>query len=347
MHSGKSKGILCMVMIAACLIVMAFLVEAQEEQVIKIILKQAEGNKIVKDVLVNIVILEKQSGNERTISSFIRSNPIKLALPKGEYLLTFKIDNLKTPGKDFYAEQEITLEKPFEQEVVVFPVGSLKGVVLDKLNNLVSKAALKIECSKDYGGQLPETTDLVGVFSMDYAPIGECTITATSRNAAGRGKATIVFGATSNIEVRLDRAVVSEESNGWIIAIALILVLAVLGGGGWYGLKLWKKQYLGKAVSKMLPEKHVEHTAHAYEKVSKRIQDVTNTLNEKEKRIVTFLLSNNHQSTQAKIRYETGIPKTTLVRVFTSLQNKKVISIETIGKLKKIKLTNWFLDKEN
>ncbi len=332
-------------LIAVMLLVSAFLVYAQEEQTIKITLKQAEGNKEVKDVLVSIVIVEKPSGAERTISSFIRNNPITLRLPKGEYLLAFKIDNLQTPGKDFYGEQEILLEKQVEQEVIVFPVGSLKGVVYDNLNNLVSKAKLNIECSKAYGEKAPEETDKVGSFSMDYAPIGECTITATARNAAGRGKITVDKGASQNIEIRLDRAVISEEGNGWMLFFIGIGVV-ILGAVGWYGWNYWKKTKQVKPHHKPEEKEEVQRQPEIAI-VSKRAQDIVNTLNEKENKVVAFLLKSDHQSTQAKIRYETAIPKTTLVRIFMSLQNKKVISIETIGKLKKIKLTDWFLGKEN
>lgn len=338
----KQKNLL----IAIVLLMSVIAVHAQEEQTIKMTLKQAEGNKEVKDVLVNIGIFDKQAGDERTISSFIRSNPITLRLPQGDYVLSFKIDNLQTAGKDFYGKQEINLENSTDQEITVFPVGSLKGVVYDTLNNLVSKATLKVECSKEYGEKPPEFTDKVGSFSIDYAPIGECTITATSHDAVGRGKITIDKGASQNIEIRLDRAVISEGGNGWIIFFGVIIMLA-LGGAGWYGWRYWKKtrHLIAQQHTQKKPEEHKEKAPE--EKLSKRTQDILNTLNDKETKIVTFLLNSNHHSTQAKIRYETGIPKTTLVRVFMSLQNKKVVSIETMGKLKKIKLTQWFLDKEN
>ncbi len=323
-----------------------FMVHAQEEHTMKLTLKQAEGNKEIKNVLVNLIIFEKESKEERTTTSFIRSNPITLRLPKGEYKLTFKIDNLQTPGKDYYAEQEIVLDKSIEQEIIVFPVGSLKGVVYDTLNNLVSKAALKVECSKDYGEKVPEFTDRVGSFSVAYAPIDECVITATSDNAVGSGKINIKPGDSQNIEIRLNRAVISEGGNGWVVFWS-ILVLLVVGITGWFGWRFWQKRHYMRLKHEIpQKEKNIEQQK-PEEKTNKRIQDVLSTLNEKEKKVVTFLLNNHHNSTQAKIRYETGIPKTTLVRIFMSLQNKKIIAIETVGKLKKIQLTNWFLDKEN
>jgi uncharacterized membrane protein len=70
------------------------------------------------------------------------------------------------------------------------------------------------------------------------------------------------------------------------------------------------------------------------------------TLNEREKKVVQFLLEEKGIATQAKIRNGTAIPKTSLVRVFQSLETKKVVSIEKIGKMKKITVTDWFMGKE-
>ena len=47
------------------------------------------------------------------------------------------------------------------------------------------------------------------------------------------------------------------------------------------------------------------------------------------------------------IKYnETGIPKASLFRYIQSLERKKVIDVKKIGKVKKIKFTDWFLGKE-
>ena len=71
------------------------------------------------------------------------------------------------------------------------------------------------------------------------------------------------------------------------------------------------------------------------------IQRVPELLNE----IHDLIESKNHSS-QSKVRYSTGIPKTSLGRILDNLVGKKVISIEKVGKLKKISLTDWFLGKD-
>lgn len=322
------------------------LVLAQEEYVLRVTLEQADTNKEVKNVLTAITILDKEKNTEKTISTFVRNNLAVLTLPKGTYQLTWRVDDLQTPGKDFYGTQEILLDKNQDKEVMLFPVGSVKGVVYDKLNNLVSKAALKVECGRDYGEKIPPQTDKVGSFALLYAPIGECAITATSRDAVGTTKITIDQGSSQNVEIRLDRAVIEEQDNGavFIVMLFIIIIVAVAAIIIW---KPWKqKQPIHHA-----PQHHQQTEEKPEEtqqqKMGKRTTDVLNTLNEKERKVVQFLLDNNEESTQAKIRYGTAIPKTSLARIFVGLQNKRIITIESFGKLKKIKLTPWFLEKED
>ena len=77
-----------------------------------------------------------------------------------------------------------------------------------------------------------------------------------------------------------------------------------------------------------------------------RAKDVIETLNEKEKKIVNYLLEHENKGVQSSIRHETGIPRTSLARCLKSLQIKKIIEVEKFGKAIKIKLTDWFLEKE-
>ena len=327
-------------------ILLASLVLAQEEYTLRVTLEQADSNKEVKNVLTAITILDREKNTEKTISTFVRNNPAILSLPKGTYHLTWRIDDLQTPGKDFYGEQEIVLDKNVDKEVMLFPVGSVKGVVYDKLNNLVSKAALKVECSRDYGEKSPLQTDKVGSFALVYAPIGECTLTATAHDAAGTTKITIDQGSSQNIEIRLDKPVIGEQNNGAALIVILFIIL-VLAGIALLIWKPWKQKQHAHHATVHHPEAEEKPEEIQQQKMGKRTTDILNTLNEKEKKVVQFLLDNHEESTQAKIRYGTAIPKTSLARIFVGLQNKRIITIESFGKLKKIKLTVWFLERED
>ncbi|MFC1697073.1 helix-turn-helix transcriptional regulator, partial [Nanoarchaeota archaeon] len=79
---------------------------------------------------------------------------------------------------------------------------------------------------------------------------------------------------------------------------------------------------------------------------SKRAKDIMETLTDKEKEVVNFIIKSKGETTQAKVYHETGIAKSSLHRQVKSLENKKVIDVMKVGKVKKIKFTDWFLGKE-
>ena len=80
--------------------------------------------------------------------------------------------------------------------------------------------------------------------------------------------------------------------------------------------------------------------------VSARAQDILKTLSENEKKVAEHLLSSGNNSTQARMRNSLGMPKTSLARVLQMLERKRVVEVERIGKLKKVRLTDWFLGRE-
>ena len=72
----------------------------------------------------------------------------------------------------------------------------------------------------------------------------------------------------------------------------------------------------------------------------------TRTLPVRERAVVGLLLGNGNASSQNIIKQKTGIPRTTLIRVLDALEAKKIITTESMGKLKKVRLTPWFLEKD-
>ena len=51
---------------------------------------------------------------------------------------------------------------------------------------------------------------------------------------------------------------------------------------------------------------------------------------------------NNFFVNQANIIHGAGIPKTTLVRLLSSLEKKKILEVEKFGKSKRVRFTAWF-----
>jgi len=264
------------------------------------------------------------------------SDVIKLELGDGEYKAIIRIDDLSTPGNDYYKKTDLIVENNLIQVIFLYPVGTVKGIVKDKLDNIVGDAELKFECTPNPEIDFPSKTDKFGGFYVNFVPVGKCKIFASYRGGIGFKEVNIIKGVLEDIEIKLDKSIVVPRRN--ILFDVLVVVLVII-----FILII----YFRKEIESYLFKKK-EKVA---EKISKRARDVIETLNEKEKKIVDYLLEHEHKGTkhvgiQSEIRRETGIPRTSLARCVKSLQIKKIIEVEKIGKAVKIKLTEWFLGKD-
>ena len=334
------KRIVVLVMVA---LVLAG-VHAQEEVPITLSLKDTEG-KAVSNMFVEVSIKNAQTNEGRKIARYQEENTVELTLVPGSYIFEFRIDDFETDGKDLYGMWESTIKTGnVVQEIIVFPVGTIRGTVFDKLNNLVRNVNLKLDCAKEYGEALPSKTDKYGYFSADYVPTGTCKVIASTSDARGIEDVIVKKGEVTEVVVNLDAS--GEQEKRILIGIG---VLVVLTGGVLvvWRRKLVKKQLFGRKEHKEEKQEVLkEEGKEEKQKLHKRTEDILKTLNSKERQVVEFLLESAGKSTQAKIRFGTGIPKTSLARVLESLRAKKVITIEQILKMKKVELTPWFLGKE-
>ncbi len=200
----------------------------------------------------------------------------------------------------------------------------VKGVVIDSLDNLVGFAEIKLDCMEG-----TFTTDKFGTFSVSNVPSGPCRVFAAFRDGGGFELVDIQSNQTIYIELKLDKTIVNlPKQHNYLLPILVfvVFVLAVLA------YKFWKK------------EKRLEKAVKA-ESHSARIHDVLKTLKPKERSVVEFLLQNDNVGSQAKIRHSTGLARTSLARCLTDLEGKNIVSVERLGKLVKVRLTDWFLGK--
>ncbi|MDI6655466.1 MAG: hypothetical protein QME59_06235 [Candidatus Hydrothermarchaeota archaeon] len=79
---------------------------------------------------------------------------------------------------------------------------------------------------------------------------------------------------------------------------------------------------------------------------SSEMQKVIETLSENEKVIVNALLKEGGKLTQAKIRRETGIAKSSLSGILNALQRKNMIKKREYGRTNLIELSSWFLSEK-
>ena len=73
------------------------------------------------------------------------------------------------------------------------------------------------------------------------------------------------------------------------------------------------------------------------------MQKVIDTLSDNEKAIINLLLRKGGSVTQADIRYETGIPKSSLSGIINVLKRKNIIKKREYGRTNVIELSDWFL----
>ncbi len=249
---------------------------------------------------------------------------LKLNLKPGNWKLKILIDDIASPGKDYIYETTLNIDKPKLEKIFLLPAGSIQGTVLIN-DGAVPLAKVILYCS---GSEVDEAiTDITGSFGFDWVPVGECKIVSVFKSKRGETDVKVTKGSLIQSNIVLTGSVVQNLKSFVYVVIIIMFFLLVLF---FIFSKNKNKDVFRKESVKQKPS---------------RIDDILRTLNSREKVIVNFLLENNNQSTQAIIKNKTNIPKTSLIRILNSLETKNIVSIERVGKMKKIKLKDWILGK--
>lgn len=72
---------------------------------------------------------------------------------------------------------------------------------------------------------------------------------------------------------------------------------------------------------------------------------IMETLTDRERAIVNALLKHNGEMTQADLRYETEIPKSSLTGILRTLERRQIVKKKAWGRTNVIELTEWFLSQ--
>ncbi len=115
-----------------------------------------------------------------------------------------------------------------------------------------------------------------------------------------------------------------------VLSLALIVVIV----------KLKRREYMHHAGEPQLKEKEGRIEP------APEMTRVMETLTDRERAIVNALLKHNGEMTQADLRYETGIPKSSLTGILRSLERRKIIIKKEWGRTNVIELSEWFLSKK-
>lgn len=258
------------------------------------------------------------------------SGNITLSLTRGNWEIAAKIDDFSTPGKDYISDKLKTdLQDNIALELRMLPVGSIKGTVYSETGQCVVNAKIKADCDRDYG-ETETTTDEFGTFSLDYAAVGKCRVSALSNDNIGNVEVNVTKGEIGTAEITLSGKTIGGEGITMTLIIIFIIVIAVA--------LLTKRPRKKKEGVEIKPGLEKPET-----RATNRMQDIIKTLPEREQAIVNALIENDGQLSQADLCRKLMIPKATLSRDVYSLEQKKIIETMKIGREKEIRLTEWFM----
>ena len=129
-----------LILIVMFVILLSSSVIAQDNKTnVLLTLKDANTNEDISNVAVYINL------DGVDIDQYV-SDIIRLKLDDGQYKAVIRVDDLSTPGNDYFKKTDLVVENNLMKEIFLYPVGTVKGIVKDKLDNIVGDAELKFEC---------------------------------------------------------------------------------------------------------------------------------------------------------------------------------------------------------
>jgi len=323
------------------LLLMLPLVTAQEDSNLAVSFVDVISKEIISDAFVKVEADSQVSdyylGKEETL---------RLNLKEGNYLLHFLINNPQTRGYDYYGVREISIKNSQVQIVYLYPGGSLSGSVKDKVGTAISEADLKFDCNTAVSVDYPDKTDKFGSFSLDYVPIGVCKVYGSVEDDLGIKEIEIKPGVKNFIEINLDQTVTTPSKNNYLffVVIFAILIIFILLFSFRKKIKALTKKEKQEEKEVIVLKKEIKEIK-SLEDLGQRGKDIFKTLRKNEKTIVEFLVEQKEPVYFSKIHYKTGLSKGSLSRNIKSLENKDLIKTFKEGKIRKIKLSEWFLGK--
>lgn len=195
-----------------------------------------------------------------------------------------------TSGEGFSYRARIP-ENGWPSTIIMQPIGTVLGRVIDTRNNLVDSAQVRIYCSSE---EHHITTDTTGHFKVYIEP-GECIFSAEARGRSGTNITHILKGDSQEVVISMGTTSWSANKTQWPIILIIVIVLAILIGMYFFR----KKPFVA--------------------------QKVDAALTRKERLIIDELIIRGGKARVADIRHATQIPRTSLIRTLRTLENRNII----------------------
>src|SRR3989344_2485012 len=186
----QKGGLISAILLLAFSLVLTGIAFAQQEPVqqepnIILNLRDINTNADIGEAIVYLSIFDVESGKEAYEDTVNVNRSLNLLLVEGSYKIILKADLPQTPGMDYFTEYEFSVKDISTQDIFLFPTASLRGIVKDKLDNIVGFADLRFECINGIGTEFPKTSTKFGSISIDSMPTGSCKIFASYKDAVG------------------------------------------------------------------------------------------------------------------------------------------------------------------
>jgi uncharacterized membrane protein len=122
---------------------------------------------------------------------------------------------------------------------------------------------------------------------------------------------------------------------GYVIIIVLLAIVSIMLSVGFLMVRLGGEP--GQVDKSRGKRKEIERTP--------GMARIMETLTDRERAIVNALLKHNGEMTQADLRDDTKIPKSSLTGILRALKRQQIITKKAWGRTNVIKLTEWFLSQ--
>ncbi|MFH0862486.1 MAG: hypothetical protein V1875_05580 [Candidatus Altiarchaeota archaeon] len=261
---------------------------------------------------------------------YVPNCTLTLDLEEGSWSIIARADDLKTDGKDYYSSVSLTQpdKQGPERVVLMKPAGSIIGTVTDSDGKIVSGARVKFDCSSDYGRQDEVQTDEYGIFKAEWLPQGQCKISALYQNMIGSTTVDLKKGRLFEVKVPLENEK-AQSTNIWFYILASVMSLSAA-----YALLL-KRRRQGLFIEEKRPSI----------KPSAGMSSIIETLPHEQRPLVSVLCDSGGKLRQADICLKTGISKASVSRYVYELESRKILATHTVGNLKEVRLSEWFLSQ--
>jgi len=312
-----------------------------------------EKGTVIAESIVHFEIKDLNDGSILSYDRYLPDGILELNVAEGNYELAI---NYRSTESAFFGHYGKTMlqpsSSPVQETIILTPIAHIRGTVVDAFDNYVAGAGIKYECAQNYAGN-DILTDVYGSFSLLNVPLGNCKIFASEGENIANVEINADESMVYDVEVHFESKTKGLGATFWwglIIGIIIVVGILVI-------LRLYSSKSVlpGKEYSKKPNETPPDRSAEAGQSaqmaapavqgilLTDRMAAVLSTLDAYEQEVVEYLLKNNGTSTQNQIRYSSGIPKTSLFRCLQRLEQKKIIKTESIGKMKKTELTEFFL----